>query len=75
MNFPSSTIENVVKLNQYDDNIKFEDFYDVIINIKSIKNLNEGWEIKMNEIGKIRFEEYKKIEALYLKHFLNSLSF
>ena len=64
MNFPSSTIENVVKLNQYDDNIKFEDFYDVIINIKSIKNLNEGWEIKMNEIGKIRFEEYKKIEAL-----------
>ena len=64
MNFPSSTPDNVVKLNQYDDNIKFEDFYDVIINIKSIKNLNEGWEIKMNEIGKLRFEEYKKIDAL-----------
>ena len=31
MNFPSSTPDNVVKLNQYDDNIKFEDFYDVII--------------------------------------------
>ena len=29
--------------------VDFLDFYDIIINIKSIKDINKGWEIKMNE--------------------------
>ena len=33
-------------------NKNFEDFYDIIINIKSIKDINKGWEIKSNEKGK-----------------------
>ena len=28
------------------------DFYDVIINIESIKDINKGWDIKMSQIGK-----------------------
>ena len=36
-----------------------KDFYDLIINIKSIKEINNGWDIKMKEKGKLRFEEYK----------------
>ena len=33
-------------------NKNFEDFYDIIINIKSVKDINKGWEIKYNERGK-----------------------
>ena len=36
-----------------------EEFYDVIIKINSIKYLNEGWEILMNERGKSNYEKYK----------------
>ena len=41
--------ENIFKEN-------FEDFYDIIIDIQSVKDINKGWEIKMNERGK----NYKK---------------
>lgn len=50
---------NIVTFKQYEDNVKNEDFYDLIINIKSIKQLNTGWDIIMNEKGKLRYEEYK----------------
>ena len=40
-------IEELQKFNK-----NFEDFYDIIINIKSIKDINKGWEIKSNEKGK-----------------------
>ncbi len=40
-------------------NNKFEDFYDVIIDIKSIKDINEGWKIKMNEKGEKKYKEFK----------------
>ena len=59
-------INNNIIMNQYNDNIKPEDFYDIIINIKSIKQLNKGWDIKMNEKGKLRFEEYKNKDALII---------
>ena len=42
----------------YDVN-KFEDFYDIIINIKSVKDIDKGWEIKMNEKGKKQYFEFK----------------
>ena len=40
-------------------NKNFEDFYDIIINIKSIKDINKGWEIKSNERGKKQYFEKK----------------
>ena len=66
MNYSSTGMDNIVKFNQYDDNINFEEFYDVIINIKSIKHVNKGWDIKMSEAGKLRFEEYKNLDALII---------
>ena len=41
-----------------------EEFYDVIIKINSIKYLDEGWEILMNERGKNNYEKYKNIEKI-----------
>jgi HSP20 family molecular chaperone IbpA len=35
----------------------FIDFYDVIVDIKSIKNISNGWEIKMSDKGKKNYEE------------------
>lgn len=42
----------------------FENFYDVIINIKSVKDLTKGWKIKMNERGKKNYEQYKDKKIL-----------
>ena len=47
-------------------NTNFEDFYDIIIDINSIKNINTGWKIKMNERGKNRFNEFKDTKALII---------
>ena len=38
----------------------FIDFYDVIIDIKSIKDISDGWKIKMNEKSKEIYENNKK---------------
>ena len=51
---------NEIKINQiekFKDN--FEDFYDVVIDIKSIKDIKEGWKIKMNERGKNNYNSHK----------------
>ena len=37
----------------------FEDFYDVIIDIKSVKDINKGWKIKMNERGLKNYGDHK----------------
>jgi GTP-binding protein EngB required for normal cell division len=42
----------------------FVDFYDVIIDIKSIIDINKGWDIKMNERGKKNYEKYNKTKNL-----------
>ena len=42
----------------------FTDFYDVIIDIKSIKDIYEGWKIKMSEKAKQNYDNYKKEENL-----------
>ena len=42
------------------ENKKAEEFYDVIIKINSIQNLDKGWEILMNEIGKENYNQYKE---------------
>ena len=41
-------------------------FYDVIIDIKSLKGINKGWEIKMDKNGEKRFKEYKDKKALII---------
>ena len=41
-------------------NLVFENFYDVIIKIDSIRDLNkEGWKVKMNEKGIIQYNKHK----------------
>ena len=47
----------VKKTNKIFDKKDFINFYDVIIDIKSIKDITQGWEIKMKEEAK--YEEYK----------------
>ena len=42
----------------------FINFYDVIIDIKSIKDICEGWEIKMSDEGKKNYEEYQKQKCI-----------
>ena len=44
--------------------IIFTEFYDVIIDIKSIKDINKGWEVKMSENAKKNYENFKKEENL-----------
>ena len=43
---------------------KFVDFYDVIVHIDSIKDINKGWNIEMNEKGAKIYNECKKIKLL-----------
>ena len=40
---------------------QFMDFYDVIVNIKSIKDINKGWSIKLN---KDNYENYKNEKTI-----------
>ena len=44
----------------------FIDFYDVIIDIKSIKDIRDGWKIKMNDKGKEIYENNKKQKNIIL---------
>ena len=48
----------VKKINVFDKK-DFINFYDVIIDIKSIKDITKGWEIKMKEDTIQKYEEYK----------------
>ena len=43
---------------------QLENFYDIIVNINSIKSLNQGWDVKFNENGKQKYEEYKDKELV-----------
>ena len=38
--------------------VDFKEFYDVIVNIKSIKDINKGWEIKMTDKGLGNYKKY-----------------
>ena len=51
------------KLNEI-DNLNPEDFYDVVIDINSIKDIKKGWKIKMSEKGKNNYEKYKNEDLL-----------
>jgi len=61
-----NSCKNIISISNNYFNVKFEDFYDVVIDIKSIKDVNKGWEIKMNEIGEKRFNEFKNQKTLVI---------
>ena len=42
----------------------FIDFYDVIVDIKSIKDICNGWQIKMNDNSKANYENFRKNKVL-----------
>jgi len=54
----------VLSNNKSKENISYIDFYDVIIDIKSIKDIKKGWEIKMNERGKQKYKEHKEMKVI-----------
>ena len=43
---------------------EFIDFYDVIIDIKSIRDINKGWEVKMSKKAEEEYETYKSQEVI-----------
>ena len=51
-------INELQKKNELDD-AKQEDFYDIIIDINSIININKGWNIFMTKEGEEKYLEYK----------------
>ena len=51
------------------DRNQFINFYDVIVNIKSIKDINKGWEIKLN---KEKYNKYKDELAIKIGVIVNS---
>ena len=54
---------NILQLNQNiilnDEKQKFAGFYDVIVHIDSIKDINKGWKIEMNKRGEKIYNEFK----------------
>ena len=56
------------------DYLNPEDFYDVIIDIKSIKDIKIGWEIKMKEKGRKKYEDFKDKKLLKIGVIGNSKS-
>ena len=42
------------------------DYYDVIVHIDSIKEINKGWKIEMSERGKKNYEYFKNENVLKL---------
>ena len=43
---------------------KFIDFYDVIVHIDSIKDINKGWKIEMNKDAEKNYNDYKTQKVL-----------
>ena len=57
----------LTKKEELEQNSTMEKFYDIIVDIKSIKSINkEGWPIKFSEEGKKKYEEYKKLDSIIL---------
>ena len=65
--------ENLVKINPENNEIvgnqkfekpKFADFYDVIVHIDSIKDINKGWQIEMNQNGEQNYQKYKNEKVI-----------
>ena len=46
------------------EEVDFKTFYDIIINIKSIKDISDGWEIKMTKNGEDNYIKYRDQELI-----------
>ena len=66
--------DNIIQIDQKTNQIKGDilkyekvdpnNFYDIIVDIKSIKDINKGWEIKMIKEGEENYNKYKNEETL-----------
>ena len=63
-----------IRMNKYNEkyNLKEEEFYDVSVEIKSIKDLKKGWKLIMNEKGKNTYLKYKNEPLLKIGAIGNS---
>ena len=66
----NNTKKNVVDIKEFNNN--FDDFYDIIIDIKSIKDISKGWEIKMTKRGEDNFNRYKNEKLIKVSAIGNS---
>jgi len=53
-----------IKFLSQPNNEKLKGFYDIIVHIDSVKDINKGWKIEMNENGKKNYEEFKSENIL-----------
>ena len=59
-------LKKVEELRNYKSS-KFEDFYDIIIDINSIKSVNtEGWKVKFDQKGLDKYNKYKDTELIII---------
>ena len=65
--------DNIIKINPKNNQLigneihnktKFIDFYDVIIHINSIKDINKGWKIEVNPKARENYENFKKLNII-----------
>ena len=65
--------ENLIKINPKTNEIignetfvkpNFVDFYDIIVHIDSIKDINKGWQIEMNQIGEQNYQNHKSEKVI-----------
>ena len=49
---------------QLNKELNFTEFYDIIINVNSIKDICKGWEIKMSENAKKNYQQFKEVKNL-----------
>ena len=56
--------ENLIKINPTFVKPNFVDFYDIIVHIDSIKDINKGWKIEMNQNGQQNYQKYKNEKVI-----------
>ena len=54
----------IIRQSPDEDNKKQINFYDIIVHIDSVKDINKGWKIEMNEKGKRNYDEFKNKNIL-----------
>ena len=63
--------DRISKVNEL-DNLKDDEYYDITIDIKSIKSIKKGWKINFSKEGKKKYEEYKNQKLLKIGAIGNS---
>ena len=58
LNKENKKLNTFLKIN--DINKKHENFYDIVVHIDSIKNINRGWKVQMSPNAEKNYKDYKK---------------